>query len=242
MQAIAHPLQEQAASRGRAEVSAAAATTTAATTAAASAQDIPLLYIDEHLLIADKPADLLSVPGRGEAGRNNLASHVQAVYPEAQVVHRLDMATSGLMMMARGAEMQRRLSMAFAQRAVSKRYTAIVEGWLPGDAGEIVAPLGADWPNRPRQVVDLVAGKPSFTRWKVLERGSGWTRLLLEPVTGRSHQLRVHLQHIGHPIRGDDLYAPHPLRSIRLLLHATTLKLAHPATGELIGFESKVPF
>lgn len=206
------------------------------------APHIPLLFIDDHLLIADKPADLLSVPGRGEAGLNNLASHVQAQYPDAQVVHRLDMATSGLMMMARGAEMQRRLSAAFAQRAVAKRYTAIVEGVLREDAGEIVAPLAADWPNRPRQIVDLVAGKPSFTRWQVLERGDGWTRLSLEPVTGRSHQLRVHLQYIGHPIRGDDLYAPHPLRAVRLMLHATALRLAHPATSELIAFHSVVPF
>jgi tRNA pseudouridine32 synthase/23S rRNA pseudouridine746 synthase len=201
-----------------------------------------LLHIDEHLLVTDKPAGLLAVLGRGEAGLNNLASRVQAVYPSAMVVHRLDMATSGLMLMALGAAMQRELNFAFAERKVHKTYIAVVEGELAEDSGEIDAPMAADWPNRPRQKVDATIGKPSLSRWRVLSRGAGCTRVELEPVTGRSHQLRVHMQHIGHPIRGDEFYAPEPLNAPRLLLHATTLQLQHPATGAALRFESAPPF
>lgn len=203
---------------------------------------LPLLYRDDQLLVLDKPAGLLAVPGRGDAGRDNLASRVQALHPQALVVHRLDMGTSGLLLMALGAEMQRRLSSAFAERAVHKRYVAVVEGELADEAGEIAAPLAADWPNRPRQKVDPLAGKPSLTRWRVLARTAGCTRLELEPVTGRTHQLRVHLQHIGHPIRGDALYAPQPLRADRLLLHASELALAHPLTAERLAFSSAAAF
>jgi tRNA pseudouridine32 synthase / 23S rRNA pseudouridine746 synthase len=201
-----------------------------------------LLHADAHLIVADKPAGLLAVPGRGAAGLDNLASRVQALHADALVVHRLDMATSGLMLLARGAAMQRMLSLAFAERRVDKRYIAIVEGLLQEEQGEIDAPLAADWPNRPRQQVDLARGKPSQTRWQVLQRGSGWTRLALWPLTGRSHQLRVHLQHIGHPIRGDQLYAPAPPGAERLLLHAEQLGLMHPATGQALVFHSPPPF
>ena len=180
---------------------------------ATDASGVRLLHVDEHLIVADKPAGLLAVPGRGEAGRVNLASHVQASHPDALVVHRLDMGTSGLMLLARGPEMQRRLNAAFEQRAVGKRYVAVVEGVVDGDEGRIAAPLAADWPNRPRQIVDVVNGKPSLTYWQVMARDAATTRLSLSPVTGRSHQLRVHLQHIGHPIRGDELYAPLPLNA-----------------------------
>ena len=203
---------------------------------------VTLLHIDPSLLVADKPAGLLAVPGRGEAGRDNLASRVQMLHADAQIVHRLDMATSGLMLMARGAAMQRSLSVAFAERRVGKRYVAVVEGELSADSGEIDAPLAADWPRRPRQMVDARSGKPSLTRWRVLSRGSGCTRLELEPLTGRSHQLRVHLQHIGHPIRGDDLYAPQPTLGARLLLHATQLDFAHPDTQVALRFVSASPF
>ena len=202
----------------------------------------PLLFIDRHLIVADKPAGLLAVPGKGEAGRDNLASRVQALHADAQIVHRLDMATSGLMLLARGAEMQRRLSLAFAERRVHKRYVAVVEGELAQDAGVVDAPLAADWPNRPRQMVNAQSGKPALTHWRVLARHAGCTRLELAPVTGRSHQLRVHLQFIGHPIRGDALYAPEPLQCDRLMLHATALEFAHPATGEPLQFNSDCPF
>ena len=203
---------------------------------------VTVLHVDEHLVVTDKPAGLLAVPGRGEAGIDNLSTRVQALYANALVVHRLDMATSGLLLFARGATVQRRLSQAFADRQVHKVYVAVVEGVLLLDEGEITAPLAADWPNRPRQKVDLLQGKASLTRWRVLARGSDHTRLALEPVTGRSHQLRVHLQHIGHPVRGDALYAPAPLQAPRLLLHAEQLAFTHPATGQAMRFQSPAPF
>ncbi|MDO8419781.1 MAG: RNA pseudouridine synthase, partial [Rubrivivax sp.] len=165
-----------------------------------------------------------------------------ALFPDARVVHRLDMSTSGLMLFARGAAAQRQLNTAFASGAVAKQYVAVVEGRVQGDSGVIDEPLAADWPNRPRQVVDGERGKPSSTRWRVLERAQDSTRLLLEPITGRTHQLRVHLQWLGHPIRGDALYAPTPLRADRLLLHATLLALTHPLTGQPCRFASAAAF
>lgn len=201
-----------------------------------------IVYADSALLVLEKPADLLAVPGRGDAGRDNLAAHVQAVYADARVAHRLDMATSGLMLFARGAEVHRALSQAFAERQVHKRYQALVEGKVQSNSGEINAALRVDWPNRPRQVVDALQGKPSLTRWVVLGREGSHTRLALEPVTGRSHQLRVHLQSIGHPIVGDKLYGSEPPRGPRLMLHACSLALAHPSTREAVSFESPVPF
>ncbi len=201
-----------------------------------------MLYADDAVLVACKPAGLLAVPGRGPAGADNLLARLQALHPDAIVVHRLDMATSGLMVYARGATAQRTLSMAFEARRVGKRYEAVVEGCVVGDEGEIDAPLAADWPNRPRQQVDAERGKPSLTQWRVLQRGPDTTRLALTPVTGRTHQLRVHLQHIGHPVRGDALYAPAPLQAPRLLLHATHLSFNHPASGLPLSFDSPAPF
>jgi tRNA pseudouridine32 synthase/23S rRNA pseudouridine746 synthase len=174
---------------------------------------------------------------------------VQAHYADARVVHRLDMDTSGLLLMARGAAMQRVLSGAFAAREVTKRYVAVVAGRLDAPAtawGEIDLPLVCDWPNRPRQRVDHSRGKPSLTRWRVLgyDAALGATRVELEPVTGRSHQLRVHLRELGHPMLGDPLYAPAEVRAMaqRLLLHAARLQLAHPADGREVAFESPAPF
>ncbi len=209
---------------------------------ATSAEGVRVLHVDDHLIVAEKPAGLLSVPGRGEAGLVNLASHLQAMWPDALVVHRLDMGTSGLMLLARGLEAQRKLSAAFEQRAVGKRYEAVVEGVIEAEEGRIAAPLMADWPNRPRQKVDAEHGKPSLTYWQVLARTAETTRVSLKPVTGRSHQLRVHLQHIGHPIRGDELYAPLPLRAERLLLHAAEISFAHPASASTMHFVSAAPF
>ncbi len=200
------------------------------------------LYEDESLVAIDKPAGLLSVPGRGEARCDCAAARVQAALPDALVVHRLDQATSGVMLFGRGAAVQRALSIAFAERRVAKRYEAIVQGLVADNEGEIALPLAADWPNRPRQIVDIVNGKPSLTHWQVMARGADTTRLSLSPVTGRSHQLRVHLQYIGHPIRGDELYAPLPLKAERLLLHAAEISFAHPATGLTMHFASTPPF
>ncbi|MCU0966739.1 MAG: RluA family pseudouridine synthase [Burkholderiaceae bacterium] len=203
---------------------------------------VNLLHAEASLIVVEKPAGVLAVPGRGEAGRDNLAARVQALFADALVVHRIDMSTSGLMLFARGAAMQRQLSMAFARGEVAKHYVAVVEGDVQGESGTIAAALAADWPNRPRQVVDPLHGKPSLTRWQVLSRGDGHTRLELEPLTGRTHQLRVHLQWLGHPIRGDALYAPPPLRAERLLLHACRLAFVHPLGGAPCRFESSPDF
>jgi len=205
-----------------------------------------LLHCDASLIVAVKPAGLLSVPGRGEDKQDCLAARVQAVYPDALVVHRLDMATSGLMVFARGLEAQRRLSDAFARRVIDKRYVAITAGRMASTEGEIDLPLIADWPNRPRQQVDLVRGKPSLTRFQVSghDAASNTTRVELEPVTGRSHQLRVHLCAIGHPIAGDALYGPAEVQALapRLLLHARSLVLQHPNDNRRIAFEHPAPF
>ena len=152
------------------------------------------------------------------------------------------MATSGLLLMARGAAMQRALSIAFAHRRVMKRYVAVVHGRMAADEGEIDLPLGADWPNRPRQRVDLLDGKASLTRYRVLSRDAATdtSRVELEPVTGRSHQLRVHLLATGHPIVGDVLYGA--AEAPRLMLHASELSLAHPVSGESLRWRSEVPF
>ncbi|WP_457329158.1 pseudouridine synthase [Rhizobacter sp. P5_C2] len=204
------------------------------------------LYLDDSMLVVDKPAGLLAVPGRGEAGLDNQAVRVQAEVPDALVVHRLDMSTSGLMLFARGKEMQRRLSHAFAQREVHKEYIAVVDGLVGPEHGEIDLPLLTDWPNRPRQKVDPIDGKPALTRYSVLQRdpAAGTTRVMLEPVTGRSHQLRVHLLALGHPIVGDALYAPPEAlaKAPRLLLHAQSLQLAHPVDGRTLRFHSPAPF
>jgi tRNA pseudouridine32 synthase / 23S rRNA pseudouridine746 synthase len=208
--------------------------------------DIGIVFVDDTLLVVDKPAGMLSVPGRGDGVTNNLTTRVMAAWPDARVVHRLDQATSGLMLFARGLPMQRALSGLFEKRRMAKRYEAIVGGTLaPGD-GEVDMPMRLDWPNRPRQVTDVFAGKPALTRWRTLgaaPRDDGEaTRVALHPVTGRSHQLRVHMAFIGHAILGDDLYAPLPLRAPRLLLHAAELGFVHPLSGQALRFESAVPF
>lgn len=212
------------------------------------------LHLDDWLLVAEKPAGLLSVAGRGPAGEDCLHARVRRQWPDALVVHRLDMATSGLMVFARGIEAQRTLSRAFASREVDKRYVAVVAG-VPrprdpdADGWSVIdLPLAADWPARPRQKVDAAHGRPSLTRWRAVADAPGpWgagTLLELEPVTGRSHQLRVHLAAIGHPVVGDALYAPEPLAGAasRLLLHAERLALAHPADGRRLSWRSGAPF
>jgi tRNA pseudouridine32 synthase/23S rRNA pseudouridine746 synthase len=210
---------------------------------------IELLYVDDSLLVIDKPSGLLAVPGRGPDKQDCLAARVQARYPDALVVHRLDMATSGLMVMARGPAAQRELSRAFAAREVNKRYLAVVAGRLdapPQGWGVIDLPIIVDWPNRPLRIVDHRVGKASLTRWRVLDYddANSSTRVELEAITGRSHQLRVHLRELGHPILGDALYAPPDVqaRAKRLLLHAWSLRFTHPVTGETLAFEHPALF
>jgi len=209
--------------------------------------ELTVLYADEALLVLDKPSGLLAVPGRGEDKQDCLSARAQSLYPDALIVHRLDMATSGLMVLARGISAQRSLNAAFAERRVSKRYVAVVDGTLtpPSDTwGLINLPILVDWPNRPRRMIDHEQGKPSTTRWRVLSRNTATTRVELEPITGRSHQLRVHLLALGHPILGDALYADPRVQALsnRLLLHACVLELAHPVSGEPMRFVSTENF
>jgi tRNA pseudouridine32 synthase / 23S rRNA pseudouridine746 synthase len=218
---------------------------------------LAVLHADEALLVLEKPAGLLAVPGRGEDKQDCLSRRAQAQWPDALVVHRLDMSTSGLVVMARGLESQRALSRAFEQRQVHKRYRAVVAGHLANPQPDngwntIDLPLAVDWINRPRSKVCLETGKPSLTRWRLAQptaqtppahTGIG-TRVEMEPITGRTHQLRVHLQALGHPILGDALYANLAQQALatRLLLHAETLELPHPATGQMLRFHSPCPF
>ena len=207
---------------------------------------LKIVHQDEALVVLDKPSGLLSVPGRGLAHADSLASRVQAEFPDARIVHRLDMATSGLIVLARGAAMERALSIAFQKRQVEKLYVAVVAGQIAEDSGEIDLPLITDWPNRPRQKVDFELGKPSLTGFEVLARDAArnTSRVALTPHTGRSHQLRVHLLAIGHPILGDDLYGDAASRTAapRLLLHATRLALLHPLSGAQLTLESPPDF
>lgn len=203
---------------------------------------ILLHYIDDALLVAEKPAGLLSVPGRSAENQDCVVARLQAVYADALTVHRLDQVTSGLLLHARGKDMQVALSMQFEKRQVGKRYEAIVQGLLEDDAGEVDLPLIVDWPNRPKQMVDHERGKPALTRWRVLSRDieAQRTRVELEPVTGRSHQLRLHMASLGHPIVGDVLYGAEVAQ--RVCLHARKLQFTHPVTGEALAFESTTPF
>lgn len=204
---------------------------------------LDLVHVDEALVLVNKPAGLLSVPGRGDARADCMVTRVQREWPDALIVHRLDMATSGLLLLARGAEMQRRLSMAFAARDVHKRYEAVLQGVLGPDAGEVDLPLCTDWPRRPRQMVSFTHGKPSLTRYVVLARDAvaQRTRVALEPVTGRSHQLRVHMQALGHAIVGDPLYGA-PGADTRMHLHASALSLVHPLSEVRIDWHSPPSF
>ena len=218
------------------------------------------LYVDDALLVLDKPADLLTVPGRGADKQDCLAARAQASWSDALGGQRLDQATSGLLLMARSKAVQRSLSDAFAQRRVHKRYLALVHGTVAPPStpwGQIDLPIALDWPNRPLRVIDAEHGKPSCTRWRILSPDPRWhafaanahelqsaTRLELEPLTGRSHQLRVHLKALGHSILGDRLYAeaPQAAHTTRLMLHAWRLELIHPVTGAPLQFESPCAF
>lgn len=217
----------------------------------AADETFQLVYSDDSLLVLNKPSGLLAVPGRGEDKQDCLSRRVQVCYPEALIVHRLDMATSGLMLMARSPALQRALSQLFEQREVYKRYLAVVDGHLtpaptPDGWGLIDLPIAADWPRRPLRVIDTEHGKPSQTRWRSLgfDAATHSSRVELEPVTGRSHQLRVHLLALGHPILGDTLYAPAAAQASapRLLLHACALRFVHPVSGDWLQVESSPDF
>lgn len=211
--------------------------------------DCQWLYEDTHLLALNKPSGVLSVPGKGEDKQACAWHWALAQYPDALVVHRLDMATSGLLLLARTPECQRALSDAFSQRQVQKRYVAVVAPALPSRIGEwhsIDLPIGFDWEQRPLRKIDAETGKPSQTRYCALPQlpCSTSSRVALEPLTGRTHQLRLHLAAIGHPILGDTLYAPPAVQAMapRLLLHAESLAFTHPVTGEALTLHCAADF
>ena len=215
-----------------------------------AATGLQCLHEDSHLLVLAKPTGLLCVPGRGPDKQDCLSRRAQAQWADALVVHRLDQATSGLVLMARNPEAQRRLGLAFELRQVHKRYLAVVAGALAqapdGAWSTIDLPIAADWDRRPLRTIDPHLGKPSQTRWRSLgyDAATDSSRVELEPLTGRTHQLRVHLAALGHPILGDALYAntAQQARAARLLLHAQWLAFEHPGTGQWVEFTSPAPF
>jgi tRNA pseudouridine32 synthase/23S rRNA pseudouridine746 synthase len=201
-------------------------------------QKVTILYADDDIVVADKPSGLLSVPGKNPLNKDCLITRVQQQYPDARIVHRLDMDTSGVMVLARGKANLSALSRQFQERQTQKEYLAWVYGVLQDDEGEINLPLRCDWPNRPKQIVDHDLGKPSVTHFEVLKRKPATlqTKVLLKPVTGRSHQLRVHMAELGHPISGCEFYAHSEAleQAGRLQLHAWKLSFIHPSTGALL--------
>ncbi|QDY70188.1 RluA family pseudouridine synthase [Qingshengfaniella alkalisoli] len=204
---------------------------------------LKVLHLDDALIVVDKPAGLLSVPGRGEHLADCLMARLQAAHPEALLVHRLDRDTSGVMVFARTPEVQRHLGLQFERRHTKKSYVARVWGHVTEKSGTVDLPLIVDWPNRPLQKVDHENGRSAVTDWKIMRVEGETTRLRLTPHTGRSHQLRVHMKELGYPILGDPFYATGPaLDAPRLMLHSERLRLRHPDGGEPVTFASKCPF
>lgn len=215
----------------------------------ASPEGCQWLYEDEHLLALNKPSGVLSVPGKGPDKQACAWHWALATYPDALVVHRLDMATSGVLLFARSMECQRALGEAFSARQIQKRYVAVVAPALPTRIGEwhtIDLPIGFDWEQRPLRKIDMEAGKPSQTRYCALPQlpCAARSRVALEPLTGRTHQLRVHLAAIGHPILGDTLYAPTAVQAMapRLLLHAESLAFIHPVSAAHLSIQCAADF
>lgn len=205
---------------------------------------LDILYQDEDILVLNKPSGLLTVPGKAPEHYDSLDYRVRRVWPQARIVHRLDMATSGLVVMAMHLDAQRHLNRQFQERKTQKSYIAELEGQVPFEQGAVELPLICDWPNRPKQKVCFEFGKPALTYFQRLYVTQDSTRVLLKPVTGRSHQLRVHMQWIGHPILGDKFYATEAglKQAPRLLLHAFSLKFTHPKQNTELYFEASCPF
>jgi len=208
--------------------------------------DTPLdvIHLDDQILAVNKPSGLLSVPGKAIEHRDCLETRVKAAYADALLVHRLDMDTSGVMIFGIGKAAQRHISSQFQKRQLEKTYVARVSGHVVGDTGRVDLPLIVDWPNRPLQMVDHERGKPSVTDWTVLAREDGVTRMELRPETGRSHQLRVHMLELGHPILGDRFYGSTEVIAAadRLQLHAQTLRMRHPDGGAWLTLQAPCPF
>ena len=206
--------------------------------------DVPLsiLYQDRAIIVADKPAGLLSVPGKLEGREDCLETRLRRTFPGTLLVHRLDCDTSGVMIFARNKVAQGFLGQEFEQRRAKKTYVARLLGRLIPETGRVDLPIGVDWPSRPRQMVDPVNGRAAVTDWQVVKSSDAETRVLLSPLTGRSHQLRVHMLSLGHPILGDPIYADDAAAHPRLMLHAETLGLRHPDTKDWVSFTAPCPF
>lgn len=204
---------------------------------------LEILHDDAQLVVLNKPHGLLSVPGKGAHLADCLITRVQAIFPEALLVHRLDRDTSGVMVFALTPHAQRHLGQQFETRQTRKTYVALVEGKVQPKTGTVDVPLIVDWENRPRQMVDHENGKPAHTDWRVLRHQGDTTRIRLFPKTGRSHQLRVHMLSLGHPILGDPLYATGATRDYpRMMLHSEELRLKHPDSGMTLKFRAKADF
>lgn len=206
--------------------------------------DVPLaiLYQDRSIIVTDKPSGLLSVPGKLEGRADCLETRLRLAFPGTLLVHRLDCDTSGVMIFARNKAAQGFLGQEFEQRRAKKTYVARVFGRIAEDRGQVDLPIGVDWPNRPRQMIDPINGRHAVTDWEVISRSEDETRVRLFPLTGRSHQLRVHMLSLGHPILGDPIYAEGWPEHPRLMLHAETLSLHHPDSGEWVTFTAPCPF
>ena len=203
-----------------------------------------ILYQDEHIIVVNKPSGLLSVPGRLPEHNDSIMTRIQRDFPGAESVHRLDMSTSGVMVVALTKAAERELKRQFREREPSKTYIAQVWGQLLPDEGLVDLPLICDWPNRPKQKVCFETGKAAQTEWEVLERDAVSCRVQLKPITGRSHQLRVHMLAMGHPILGDNFYASPEAKALasRLLLHAERLTITHPVFGNSMTFKQPAEF
>lgn len=201
-------------------------------------------HADDTILIVNKPSGLLSVPGRGPEKQECLLSHLQVDYPDARIVHRLDMDTSGLMVVARNRDAHRHLSRQFQERETQKSYLAVCTGQPSETHGKLCSPMRCDWERRPLQMIDFLHGKYAETHWQLLEQHSDRFLVRLMPVTGRSHQLRLHMKLLGHPILGDNLYADRNglKRAPRLMLHAHTLRFRHPKTNQTVEFTCEPEF
>ena len=209
-----------------------------------SQEAIRILHEDADLLLVRKPHLLLTIPGRHPLNKDCLVTRLQQDYPSASIVHRLDLDTSGIMVVPLNKPTHADISRQFQLRQVEKSYVAVVWGVIEEDSGEIDLPIACDWDNRPRQMICHQRGKSALTRFRVLARMEDRTRVLLQPVTGRSHQLRIHMRELGHPILGCDMYAHEAALAMseRLLLHATNLAFTHPATGEWLAGECLADF
>ena len=209
--------------------------------------NLEIIYQDEHLIAVNKPSGMLSVPGRGEHKQDCVVARLQQHMPEIRVVHRLDCHTSGVMLLAIGPDTQRQLSRLFHDREVDKRYVALVHGMVEQNSGTVDIPMRGDPDDRPRQIIDYFKGKHAQTQWRLLEfenhAGEHLSRLMLQPVTGRTHQLRVHCMAMGHPIVGDRLYSePAHGSAKRMMLHAEQLEFIHPVTSESMCLVSECEF